>query len=184
MERRWRLRLPTVFGLISLQLLLWDAYYQEWIFAQGMAFDTGVPLWPFETPRMVVQALNFPAALVAYRLARAAGFEHYWMQHTVLLGLLLVWWWWLGTRLDFGLVRPGRIVIPRTLTLLVSILALVSAAMGIYGLSDAISWWNLYGSFAPDPLIRLGFGIVGTVWFFALAALGACAVWHIRSAGR
>lgn len=67
----------------------------------GMAWDTGAPVWPYQTPDILLRFLNGPAYFVAQPLAnvfRLGGPNHFLM----VFPAILIWWWFLGVRLDSG----------------------------------------------------------------------------------
>jgi hypothetical protein len=49
-----KISLPTVIGLVSATLMVWDLHNQRVIMSMGMAWDTGAPLWPYQTPRHAI----------------------------------------------------------------------------------------------------------------------------------
>jgi hypothetical protein len=60
-----KIALPTVIGLVSATLMVWDLHNQRVIMSMGMAWDTGAPLWPYQTPDTLLFALNTPAFLIS-----------------------------------------------------------------------------------------------------------------------
>ena len=50
MKRTFSTILPVVVGVVSAALIAWDIHNQRIIAFTGMAWDTGAPLWPYQTP--------------------------------------------------------------------------------------------------------------------------------------
>jgi len=50
MKLTFRILLPAVMGALSVALMVWDSQNQRVIRSMGMAWDTGAPLWPYQTP--------------------------------------------------------------------------------------------------------------------------------------
>ena len=65
MKVKWKLLIPIVMGLFCAMLIVWDLHSQRVIESMGMAWDTGAPLWPYQTPDTLLFALNTPAFLVS-----------------------------------------------------------------------------------------------------------------------
>jgi hypothetical protein len=47
--RAARIILPSVMGIVSLPLVLWEIHNERVIGSMGMAWDTGAPIWPHQT---------------------------------------------------------------------------------------------------------------------------------------
>jgi hypothetical protein len=60
-HRRFRGWLPVVQGGIAAALMAWDLYNQSVISSMGMAWDTGAPIWPYQTSEILIVAINAPA---------------------------------------------------------------------------------------------------------------------------
>lgn len=104
MSTRLRVALPSVIGVLSLPLVIWDINNARLIESMGMAWDTGVPLWPFEASDILLRLLNAPAYSIAMPIAnwlRLAAPTHL----LVVVPAILIWWWFLGLVLDRGLGR-------------------------------------------------------------------------------
>ena len=104
MATRLRTVLPIIAGVVSAPLMVWDAHNQRIITSMGMAWDTGAPLWPYQTPDILLRFANFPAYVVAQpalNLLRWYGGQIY----LFVLPATLMWWWLVGLGLEYGLVR-------------------------------------------------------------------------------
>ena len=100
-----RLKLPLIFGCVSMALNGWDFYNEIVIERTGRTWDTGAPIWPYQVPHLLLVALNAPAweasvvfdrALGSYSPPRFAG---------EFFVLTLMLWWFVGLELDC--VRTG-----------------------------------------------------------------------------
>ncbi len=97
--RNWKVVLPTTMGGVSILLCAWDIYNQRIIQSMGMAWDTGAPIWPYETPAMLFFALNVPSFVISVRLANMVGLLVPW-HYIIVLPAALFWWWILGAAID------------------------------------------------------------------------------------
>lgn len=110
---RYRVLLPTIFGLISLALMCWDYYNVRVIESMGMAWDTGAPWWPYQASWMFLGALNAPVHLVASLVCLPLRLEN--LQRALFeFPFILLLWHWVGTRVDFGIVSRGHHSWPKT----------------------------------------------------------------------
>src|SRR5262245_6929540 len=99
MASRLRMNILLSAALISVPLIIWAIFNEQIIKSMGMAWDTGAPVWPYETPQILLFALHFPAYIVAQPVADSLGLiapDHYW----VILPAALLWWWFLGSQID------------------------------------------------------------------------------------
>jgi hypothetical protein len=142
-------------GAISLPLVIW-AFYKEHIIASiGMGWDTGAPIWPYQTPHILLYFLNYPAHYVAQPMANHLGLvipEDYFL----LFPATLVWWWFLGLQLDKELIESKFHRHWLLFAVLVVLAALFLWAAMIAG-ADAFRWWFQYGSrlWTPSSLIMM-----------------------------
>jgi hypothetical protein len=132
-------------GGISLPLAIWDIYNERVIESMGMAWDTGVPVWPYQTPDILLRFLNGPAYFIAQPLAnvlRLGGPSHF----VAVFPAILIWWWFFGTRLDYAWpVAKSRWRWPVFALLTVSAALLLRAATVVS--YDTFHWWFKYGGF-------------------------------------
>jgi hypothetical protein len=171
MSARLRIVLPLVMGAISLLLMIWDVHNEQVIESMGMAWDTGAPPWPYQTPDILLRLLNGPAYFVAQPLAnvfRLGGPSHFLM----VFPAILVWWWFLGLRLDIGWSTvTSRWRWPVSALLAISAVVLLCAAIVVS--TDTFHWWVEYGSFfriVEGSLLIVRF-LSPAVWCAALAFL-------------
>ena len=139
---RFKVLLPIVLGSVSASLMAWDIHNQFVIRSVGMGWDTGAPLWPYQTAAMLFSIVNFPAYFIAGPVVRIFDLlvpNHYF----ALFPATLLWWWFVGTYLDKIRTesRPEKARLRRWLFL---IAAVVFFALGLTSLIDAFRWWFTY----------------------------------------
>jgi hypothetical protein len=108
MSARCRVVLPVVMGAISLPLMIWDIHNVRVIESMGMAWDTGAPVWPYQTPDILLRFLNGPAYFVASPTANAFrlfGLKYY----VTVIPSVLIWWWLVGLRLNRGWLHVSAV---------------------------------------------------------------------------
>ena len=171
MSARCRVVLPVVMGAISLPLMIWDIHNVRVIESMGMAWDTGAPVWPYQTPDILLRFLNGPAYFVAAPTAnvfRLFGPKYY----ITVIPAILIWWWLVGSRLDRGWLHvSARWRWPVSALLAISAVVLLCAAILVS--ADTFHWWLEYGSsfkVVEGSLVMLRF-LSPAVWCAALAFL-------------
>jgi len=60
-KMRYRIILPFFLGGLSSAFMAWDLYNEGIIAQTGMGWDTGAPIWPYQTPAILLFAINTPA---------------------------------------------------------------------------------------------------------------------------
>jgi hypothetical protein len=171
MKRTYRALLPFVVGTLSVPLMAWDIHNQCIIESMGMAWDTGAPLWPYQTPDTLLLAINTPAYplgnLATYGTAAAFGPLHY----VALAPAILLWWWVVGMFIDRWRSRicEGKGWVWTSLLLLLAILLMW---MGMHGLAEAFQWWWRYSRqvLSVSDLIMLRLA-APSVWCLALCVV-------------
>lgn len=139
MKVRFRYALPAVMGFVGAVLMLWDIHNQGIIRSVGMGWDTGAPLWPYQTPDAIFFALNVPAYLIATPISRPFDLLGP-NQYFVLYPAMLLWWWLAG--LYFDTRRAGPLArINRTKAIVLGLLALGLIALGVEEFHWAFRWW-------------------------------------------
>lgn len=89
-------------GFVSVPLVLWDIHNENVVAFVGMVWDTGAPIWPYQTSDILLRLLNGPAYCVAVPVAnmmRLFGPRDL----LVVCPAILLWWWFLGSLFDQGL---------------------------------------------------------------------------------
>jgi hypothetical protein len=150
-------------GAISLPLVIWAFYNEHIIASMGMGWDTGAPVWPYQTPQILLYFLNYPAHYVAQPLANHLGLvspEDYFL----LFPSTLIWWWLLGRQLDHGMVGEKSRGKWLFFAILVALAVLFLWAAVIAG-ADAFRWWFRYGSglWTPSSLIMM-LNLAPAIW--------------------
>jgi hypothetical protein len=174
MKLSFRLALPIVMGVISAVLMVWDIHNQRIIMSMGMAWDTGAPLWPYQTPDTLLLAINTPAYLIATPISRLLSLmvpRHYF----ALFPAIVLWWWLVGSYFDKR--RPGmndrKAPIKR---LLLYLLAALLIFLGVDGFIQAIRWWWTYSRSVLNVtdliLLRL---LAPSSWCLALSTVALAA---------
>jgi hypothetical protein len=167
MKRSFRLVLPILMGAVSAILIAWDIHNQHLIMSMGMAWDSGAPLWPYQTPNTLLSALNFPAYLIANPVSNLLGLvvpRHYF----ALFPAILFWWWLVGRFLDQRFANAS-VHKSRLWALALCVLAILLTYLGVRGSIDAFRWWRTYsGEVSWSGLVTLRF-IAPSMWCFALS---------------
>jgi len=163
MNKKLQIVFPCAMSAVSLPFIVWDFLNQRVVTSMGMGWDMGAPVWPYQTPDILLRFLNAPAYFLAMPLANFLGLIGP-AADFVIFPTILIWWWFLGLSLDHGLVKAASkwrwwifvgLIVCAVLLLSTTVFVSVSA----------ISWWFKYGG---------DFGIVNTL--LTLRFLGP-AVW-------
>lgn len=167
MRTRLRIILPSVMGAISLPLVIWAFYNEHVIASMGMAWDTGAPIWPYQTPQLLLYFLNYPAHYIAQPMANHLGLVSP-QDYFLLFPTTLIWWWLLGRQLDHGLVRPKSKQRWLLFAILVALAVLLLWASMVAGV-DAFQWWFQYGEgFWTSSTFMMMLNLAPAVWGSAL----------------
>lgn len=129
------------FGLVDAVLILWDIHDVRVIESVGMGWDTGAPLWPYQTPATLLFALNTPAYLIGVPIDRALGLYAPW-HYLVLFPLFLCWWFFAGYALESAFWKGERLRW-RWKGLAITC-GVIFTAIGAAVLRDAVVWWTEY----------------------------------------
>jgi len=169
-KRRLGILLPTAAALVSVPLMIWDAYNTSVITSMGMAWDIGPPIWPYQTPAILLYSLNFPAHFVFQPVANSLRLYSP-TNYLLLLPATLLWWRYIGLRLEKRPVQ-GPYRYPRfvSATLIVVSGILLWAALKTF--TRTTHWWFTYGSrLWSTRAIRLIEFMAPGVWCVILASL-------------
>jgi hypothetical protein len=126
-------------GSLSAALMVWDIHNQRIIMLMGMAWDSGAPLWPYQTPDMLFSVLNSPAYIIGRPISRLLDLLVP-RQYFALLPAAISWWWVVGIYLDRRHLVT-RIKRPRRAVILLSITAILLLALGVDSFIVAFRWW-------------------------------------------
>jgi hypothetical protein len=177
MKLSFRFALPIVMGAISAVLMAWDIHNQRIIMSMGMAWDTGAPLWPYQTPDTFLFAINAPAYLIANPISRLLALlvpRHYY----VLFPAILLWWWLVGSYLDKRCAGTKEQKAPIK-ALFLYLLAASLIFLGLDGFIHATRWWWSYSrnvlSVTDLILLRI---LAPSIWCFALSVVVLAAAWQ------
>jgi len=178
-----RLALPLAIGFVSALLMVWDIHNQHVIMSMGMAWDTGAPLWPYQTPDTLLFALNTPAFLISassnYFKIGLIGPLHY----VTFFPAILAWWWLVGLYLDKR--RPNESV--RKISVWAFLLCLLAIGLIFLGVDEsrwAFRWWWTYSRriLNVSDLIFLRL-ISPSIWCFVLSLVALLAALRRRANG-
>jgi hypothetical protein len=169
MKLRFRSLLPLLAAAIGAPLMVWDIHNQQIIARMGMAWDTGAPLWPYQTPDTILNALNIPASFLAN------GFSNLFalygpLRYIFFYPAIIVLWWLIGVYVDG---RRRKITVRKSIVSSIA-LYLLFAAFIVLGVLDTrwpVEWWWTYSrslwSVTDLILLRL---VAPPIWFFLLGA--------------
>jgi len=151
-------------GALSAALTVWDIHNQRIISSMGMGWDDGAPVWPYQTPNILLFTLNTPAYFVA-NFFRLIGPLHY----VAFLPAIIGWWFLVGLYLDKPL-RDRKALKAPIWGALLSLLAILLVILGVAGLEDHFRWWWTYprSLVSADDLIMLRL-IAPSIWCFVLS---------------
>ena len=169
-------------GIVSLPLVLWDIHNERVIESMGMAWDTGAPIWPYQTSDILLRLLNGPAYFIAMPIANtvrlfATG------QYLVVFPAILLWWWFLGLQLDHGLViNKSRWRWPVFSFLVVLAVLLLWRATSIY--AESVRWCFRYAEFSsrPNALLMMTRFLTPAAWCVVIALLAVTASKRVATA--
>jgi hypothetical protein len=183
---RFRLILPLVFGCLALTLMAWEFHNERVIASMGMGWDTGPPVWPYQTSWILLQAINAPAYaldLPLFLLLRVTTDARLLLE--VELPTIFLWWWFIGWRIDFGLLpqRDVRQRRPWGATLGVVSLGIWSCAT--YLVVQQVKFWSEYGEYGwrgPTLFLMRHAGIL--CWCLLLGLWSAVATVRVTTSFR
>lgn len=174
MAPRLRVILPLGAGVITAALTIWDIHNSRVIDSVGMGWDTGAPIWPYQTSDILLRLVGFPAYFVVTPLANALGFVAP-LYHLLVFPTVLAWWWFLGLAFD----RPSILsTVRRTGSLRVTLIGLAvlllcsAAAVS----ANTFRWWFQYGTslWSVQALLLLRF-LTPAIWCCFLSFILAVA---------
>lgn len=176
MKFPFKLALPVVMGLVSTILMVWDLHNQRVIISMGMAWDTGAPLWPYQTPDTLLFALNTPAFLISTTSSNFFRFGLIGPLHYVtFLPAIVAWWWLVGLYIDNRLLS-GSVRKTATWALVFCLLAVGLIFLGVEESRWAFQWWWTYSRrvLSVSDLIFLRL-IAPSMWCFMLGLVALSA---------
>jgi hypothetical protein len=185
MATKYSILFPALFGGVSAALMVWDIHNLHVIEHMGMAWDTGAPMWPYQTPRILMILLNAPAYIVANPISNLLGLIGP-TSYFAIFPATLAWWWLAGIIFDRRLLNPAAS--KRRMKFAFSVvLALFFYIGGAYSTMDTFRWWHTYGfdMVVSDYLLLLR-SATPAIWCFLLgttAAFSAARLARLKRSG-
>jgi hypothetical protein len=171
---RVRLWLPLLQGCVAIALMAWDIHNQHVIESVGMGWDTGAPIWPYQTSEILLVAVNAPAYVLCSPFFSLFHLETASMRYPLLFPMILAWWFWIGRRIDLGLLPRKARGHARLFALLVLLIAVTLLLTGARISLDGAKWWFGYGRGPLTVQAILLLRIVGpALWCFLLGCYAA-----------
>jgi hypothetical protein len=143
MNARLQVVLPSVFGVVSVPLIIWDVHNLRVIDSMGMAWDMGAPVWPYQTPDILLRFLNGPAYFVAVPLSNFLGL-YASGSYALIFPAILIWWWFLGRRFDRGLGKNTACRRWPLFAILIGFAGVLLSAATVSAI-HVLRWWLRYG---------------------------------------
>jgi len=146
----------------------------------GMAWDTGAPIWPYQTSDILLRLLNGPyfVAMPFSNALRLAAPNHF----VLFFPALLLWWWFLGLGIDHGLaMTKSRWRWPVFSALVVVAVLLLLAAAFIS--AGTFRWWLSYAEVfsSLSALLVMTRFLTPAVWCLAIAFLALTAARRVST---
>jgi hypothetical protein len=165
-----RFLLPVLLVLPSAGLLSWQAHNNRIIDSMGMAWDTGaLPMWPYQTPEILLVILNAPAYLVAAPIYAVFGLRTSEERAPILLAAIALLWFFVGRSLDFGLIPQRWGHYKKGMLGFFLPVAVVSLYGCLRIVTDAAAWWSRYGEISLSSYLILA-RVVGLLPWCAVIA--------------
>lgn len=173
---RFRVVLPIIFASAAIVFFDWDYENSRVVASMGMGWDTGPPMWPYETIPLISYAVNVPAYIVALPILKLLGLRTTCLQYAVWFPLIVFLWWWVGVFIDFGLPIPRSASHPRLNAGLVLVGTVGLILLAAHVCLEEYHWFRNYWPGHPPIYAVLSLRAIGpTVWciFFARAFVRA-----------
>jgi hypothetical protein len=145
---RFRVVLPLVFGCLALTLIAWEFHNERVIASMGMGWDTGPPVWPYQTAWILLQAINAPAFaldLPVFLLLRVATDARLLLE--VELPTIVLWWWFIGWRIDFGLLPQRDVRQRKSWGATLGVVSLGIWSCAAYLIAEQVKFWSEHGEY-------------------------------------
>ena len=158
--------LPVAASAVTITLAVWDIRNSITIGKMGMAWDTGAPVWPYQTPDILLGLINLPAYVIGVPLSNLLGLtapEH----HLLVLPIAIGFWVLLATAFQVRRKNHRNRKLWRWCVVPVVTLVLLSCASAVSW--GTYRWWNIYGhsaAFSWLILLRLA---TPALWCLAAA---------------
>jgi hypothetical protein len=178
MTHRYAVRLPIIVGLVITPLMVWDIHNQRVIQSMGMAWDTGAPVWPYQTAEILFFFINLPAFVPSIPVAKIL---HLWVprHYAVLFPAAVLWWFIIGSIVDgraTAFIRRSK----RLANVVLALVAVIFACCGIAVCRHFLQWRATYpdADFYADTLVMLRL-LAPAVWSFFLATMATAGVFGV-----
>jgi len=180
MGARLRIILPSVMGVVSLPLVLWDIHNERVIESMGMAWDMGAPIWPYQTSDILLRLLNGPAYFIAVPITNSLRLFAT-SQYFLVFPAILLWWWFLGLQLDRGLaITKSQWRRPVFSLLVLLAVLLLWAATSIS--DESFRWWFRYVEVPGlNALLMMTRFLTPAVWCVLIALLAVTAAKRVAT---
>lgn len=170
---KWRLWLPGVLGCATAGLMAWEQANARVIASMGMAWDTGAPMWPYQTPEILLAILNAPAYIIAAPVWWTFNLNSAEQRHPVLLIASVALWFFVGRAIDDRRRATKRMPVRLWLRLLFVIVAGAAVYVGARQVFDGAAWWSKYGEFHVASILILVRIVSFAPWCLAVGTIGA-----------
>jgi hypothetical protein len=171
---RLRLVLPILLGLVSFALIAWEFHNEQVIQSMGMRWDTGPPVWPYQTSWILLQGINAPAYLLDLPFFKAVGLQAGPPQLAVEFLTILLWWWFIGWRIEFGFTPIQNTRHRKWRAVGLWIISLGFGCFLAYLVADQLQFWFEYRT-VTGQLLRLMRYVGLMIWCLFLGAWTAIA---------
>jgi hypothetical protein len=110
-----------------------------------MGWDTGPPIWPYQTSWILLQAINAPAYALDLPLFMLLGVRTSQARLLLELPTILLWWWFIGWRIDFGLLPEKNVPQRRFWGAVLGVASLGFWSCATYLVVEQVRFWSEYG---------------------------------------
>lgn len=160
--------------------MAWEQANARVIASMGMAWDTGAPMWPYQTPEIVLAILSAPAYFIAAPVWWTFNLQTAEQRHPALFIASIAVWFSAGYGIDRGELAARPMPLRPWLRIVAVILAGTAAYVGVLEVSDGTTWWSKYGGFDISSILVLLRIVSFVPWCVLVAALAARRAirWH------
>jgi hypothetical protein len=151
--------------------MCWERYNAKIIMSVGMGWDTGAPMWPYQTPEIFVATLNAPAFVIAAPVWIAFNLQTMEQRQPAILLATVVLWFLVGRSVDEREFRRQYNRSTWVRALLIGV-AVIAAAIGTFLIKDGARWWPTYDQIQLSSLLILMRKLAAVPWCMAIAILG------------
>jgi hypothetical protein len=183
--RKWRFLLPALQGFVAIALMIWEQYNERVITSMGMAWDTGAPMWPFQTPEILLAIFNAPAYIFAIPIADLLRLRTLGERQPVLLLAILLLWFYVGWLIDFRSVSWSWISRRKWLTAALAVATMISLSIGAHFAVDGVRWFGKYDGVSFSSLFVFARAVWPAPWCVVIVLVSSWAIFRmLRSTWR